>query len=619
MNCVVWRHRATWLVGYGSRIVLACLVLLQASAATTKGAETLEQRVADAVDRVYIHGISEETARLQVGEDGVGFLLRMLRDPACRQRDNVVAFLTHLGGSEATAALLAFIKGPPAPLSIPEEDRALLLAPQALGYIAARGHVNALHALLAMTAHGSGAGQLREGTRHAARPASLRDDLLEMALRGLAFSGDGAARERILGIAGGRIAPVPGGRDLRRSAQQALQLFEERAGRSAEASQPGATTTSAAANAETTLSSAPLPLASDLNQVRHWTGITYANHAATTDPMSDAQLDSVFAEAARRMGQSDFFHDVACCAQLGRSGSSQSFGQLGDGLDMVDNGAELSAVLNHPGARFKVVRAINYCGGVTLPNIVGCAQLPGQGAAVVRMSTAQKEAILWAHEYGHNANLFHNADSRYIMHGVIDGNNNALTQTDCDAYHDPHPFAQASPVNLGACGASPTAAPTATPTPAAARLIGQVTLQGRPEPPAPNWSVALSVSIAPQGEPSAVTQLDATTDESGVFILSGLSPGNYVLGVKNNHTLKKTQIISLQPDDNSIPVGVLLEGDADGNNSVSLLDFSVLSSAFGRCRGDEGYDGRADFDEDGCVRLVDFSLLASNFGQTGDL
>jgi hypothetical protein len=622
MNGEVWR-RSFWRLRRGGRVSLACCLLLLGSAATAE--DHIGQRVAEAVERIYIHGVSEEDARREVGEAGVAVLLRMLQDPACRQRDNVVAFLTHLGGSEATAALLAFLESPPAPPSIPEEDRALLLAPQALGYIAGRGDANALNALLAITADRSGGGTLRQGARRAGKPASMRDDLLEMSLRGLAFSGAGVARERLLSIASGDMAPVPGGRDLQRPARQALQFFDERAGPPGEASATTDTTTAAAEpTEETTLAPATLSLASDSTQVRHWTGITYANHVATTTPMDDAQLDSVFAETVQRIGRSDFAQDVACCAQLGRSGTAQSFGELGDGLDMIDNGTELSAVLNHPSARFKVVRAINSCGGITLPNIVGCARLPGQGAAVVRMSTVQREAILWAHEYGHNVNLFHTSDSRYIMHGVINGENNALSQTDCNAYHFPHPFAQATTVNLGACNGSPLGTPTPTPTPAptatpaVALLLGQVTLQGRAAPPAPSGSVPLNVSLAPQENPSAVTEMQATTDQSGVFTLNGLSPGAYVLGVKNQHTLKKVQVISLQPDDNVIAVGVLFEGDANGDNSVSLLDFSVLSSTFARCSGNEDYDGRADFNEDGCVSLVDFSLLASNFGRTGD-
>jgi hypothetical protein len=63
--------------------------------------------------------------------------------------------------------------------------------------------------------------------------------------------------------------------------------------------------------------------------------------------------------------------------------------------------------------------------------------------------------------------------------------------------------------------------------------------------------------------------------------------------------------------------GTLREGDANNDNCVLLVDFSILVSTFGKCTGNAGFDGRADFDGSGCVVLVDFSLLATNFSQCG--
>ena len=68
----------------------------------------------------------------------------------------MVAFLGFLGGVETTDGLLRFLAAPPAPMTVPEEDRALLLSPQSLGHIASRGEPRALEALLVMTAEGLG-------------------------------------------------------------------------------------------------------------------------------------------------------------------------------------------------------------------------------------------------------------------------------------------------------------------------------------------------------------------------------------------------------------------------------------------------------------------------------
>ena len=108
----------------------------------------------------YYHGITAELAGERIGVEGVPALLRLLADPAFPRRDNVVAFLGYLGSGETTNGLLRFLSAPPASVSVPEEDRALLLLPQSLGHIASRGEPRALEALLAMTAPGSDGGAL---------------------------------------------------------------------------------------------------------------------------------------------------------------------------------------------------------------------------------------------------------------------------------------------------------------------------------------------------------------------------------------------------------------------------------------------------------------------------
>ena len=148
-------------------------------------ATTLEEEVVEAVEALYIHGLTEEIALEKVGRKGVPVLIKLLADAKCRNRDNVVIFLGHLGRNNAARALVAFLQNPPAPVTIPEEDRALLHAPQALGQIAARGEHGALQALMAMTAPGAAGGILAEAAEGAPDPDSLRDDLLEMALRGV--------------------------------------------------------------------------------------------------------------------------------------------------------------------------------------------------------------------------------------------------------------------------------------------------------------------------------------------------------------------------------------------------------------------------------------------------
>jgi hypothetical protein len=48
--------------------------------------------------------------------------------------------------------------------------------------------------------------------------------------------------------------------------------------------------------------------------------------------------------------------------------------------------------------------------------------------------------------------------------------------------------------------------------------------------------------------------------------------------------------------------------DRDGHGSL-LGDYGVLFAAFGKVKGEAGYDPRADLDGDGAVTATDFSLL----------
>ncbi len=413
---------------------LATGLLLMAPALSPAANDAVRQ----AALRDYIHGMTAEIAAAEVGPAGVPALLALLADPDFPRRDNVVAFLTYLGGPRATQALLALLRDPPAPVTIPEEDRALLLAPQALGHIASRGHSAALQALLAMTADGAGGEVLARAAAKAPGPEALRDDLLEMALRGLAFSRQADARARITEIADGTVTPAQGGRALDHAAERALELLEslERPGNAP--GPPGEPIASASS------------AASDTAPTAHQHNLDYVNHVDHNDPITDTRLDQVFAAANVLIGVSDFAADVACCNRLARKGTGGTFGTMGDGLDIVDNLSEQIDVQLVSTARAKVVRIINFCGAPG-SNIIGCSGVSGNFMMLVRKTNLTSEAILWAHEYGHNTGLNHNAGSQYIMYASNTGANNALNATECDKLHNPHMLTMADLIIIGPC------------------------------------------------------------------------------------------------------------------------------------------------------------------------
>ncbi len=440
-------------VGFAAALAVAAFLAAGTDAPEGAPAGLTDQQVRQAMLGLYIHGVDDALAQELLGSAAVPALRRLLAEPGFPRRDNVVAFLAHLDDGTATRDLIDMLASPPAPVAIPEEDRALLLAPQALGRIASRGDPAALEALMEMTEPGGDGGPLARAAALSADPVALRTDLIEMALHGLALSGAGNARTRLEEIA------RPGAwskgvlrRDLSRAAAENLRMMTAPSSLSVRSHVTGPRSAAGMAGIADETSMAPGGVTADLFDAQsqiHDSALDYANHVQAP-PMGDARLDQVLAEANRRAGRVDFTGDVGCCISVTRSGSDQLFGSLGDGLDIINNAPELTAVLVNSISRAKVVRQISYCGGPGT-NIIGCAYAPGFGMAVVRLSDLGTEAVLWIHEFGHNTGLLHSADGRAIMFGSDTGLNNGLTQSECNQYHSPHPNSGITPDVIGVC------------------------------------------------------------------------------------------------------------------------------------------------------------------------
>lgn len=83
--------------------------------------------------------------------------------------------------------------------------------------------------------------------------------------------------------------------------------------------------------------------------------------------------------------------------------------------------------------------------------------------------------------------------------------------------------------------------------------------------------------------------------------------------IEENHLVRQGVSLGVAPQ---IYYFIILNmGDANGDGSVTILDFSALAVSFGKRGGDVGFDDRVDFDRDNAVSIVDFSILARYFGQ----
>ena len=87
--------------------------------------------------------------------------------------------------------------------------------------------------------------------------------------------------------------------------------------------------------------------------------------------------------------------------------------------------------------------------------------------------------------------------------------------------------------------------------------------------------------------------------------VAGLANGTYQWRVKDHdpinlpHFLANSGQLTLTGSQTTqIEMGLMQAGDANNDDVISVLDFSILKSTFGKSLGNPGYDNRADFTGD---------------------
>lgn len=246
-------------------------------------------------------------------------------------------------------------------------------------------------------------------------------------------------------------------------------------------------------------------------------------------------------------------------------------------------------MLNNSAARVKVVKAINYCGG-SGTNIIGCSWSPGDGMALVRLSSLGLEAVLWIHEYGHNVGLGHEPnDSRMIMYGTDSGSNNGIRAGDCAAFHAPPSVAVSDKSTIGACTADGDAIAD----------------------PIDNCPL-----VANQD------QLDSNHNGIGdaceACVGVGDSDGDGVCDpVDNCPTVPNPNQADFDHDGigDACETGAKL-ADIDNSGRVDGYDLARFGHAFGSAAGDPRYDAGSDLDRNGMVDGNDLALFSAQFGKT---
>ncbi|MBB82958.1 MAG: hypothetical protein CL931_04015 [Deltaproteobacteria bacterium] len=144
--------------------------------------------------------------------------------------------------------------------------------------------------------------------------------------------------------------------------------------------------------------------------------------------------------------------DNVCCTKMTHSVAVTTFGNAGDGLDVIDSMADQTALADDwsvPGSSAFLVDSLTYCNGSS-PSAIGCARRPSC------TSNGDDDPDLWmyvtvesyedgtlpsviAHERGHNACLQHVSTPKCaLMQGTVftPGLGGCLTTTECAHMRD---------------------------------------------------------------------------------------------------------------------------------------------------------------------------------------
>jgi len=152
-------------------------------------------------------------------------------------------------------------------------------------------------------------------------------------------------------------------------------------------------------------------------------------------------------------------------------------------------------------------------------------------------------------------------------------------------------------------------------------LEGHVSYVSRGIPPDARWIEPFVVRVFEQGNlTNELWTTNATTNNTGVFNMS-VVVGTYDIGIKNWTCLSElvTNVTLTGGNTTVVDFGTTREGDADDNDAVNGIDFSLLAGAFNSMPGDGNWNARCDFDRNDGVAGIDFSLLAGNFNKVGPL
>ena len=111
-----------------------------------------------------------------------------------------------------------------------------------------------------------------------------------------------------------------------------------------------------------------------------------------------------------------------------------------------------------------------------------------------------------------------------------------------------------------------------------------------------------------------------STDSSGNFTISGLTPGTYDVAVKGQTSLSNLVANVTFSSAAYVDFGALSEGDSSNDDYIDASDYAALSAAWLSypALGQPPWNPKADYSRDNYIDASDYALLSFNWLKWGD-
>lgn len=134
----------------------------------------------------------------------------------------------------------------------------------------------------------------------------------------------------------------------------------------------------------------------------------------------------------------------------------------------------------------------------------------------------------------------------------------------------------------------------------------------------PRPTPSITLTFEPVGGGTSV-QIPVTLNPNGTFAATVTVQGNYNVFAQGGTFLRRNiGTFNFSGGVINAASRTLLNGDCDGDNSITIFDYILISDAFDSAPGGLSWNPLADLDGDEQVTIFDYTILSNNFGVDGD-